>query len=196
MPSSTVDQMLLQVTGAMVTTVVAVLWLWTADVRGWWPFNSRILVHELLRHHAHANLLLASIPSAGGVAAMASVAIGERIAARTARRRTRVASARVERDAAHVRSCSRWERRSPVRVGAGRRTTCAASLVRRGPERRTDRGVGMSPRPAGYAEVESGIQLPWNPNGTRRGSAMVATGLAPKSAASRITRSLTSRPPS
>jgi hypothetical protein len=39
----------------------------------------------------------------------------------------------------------------------------------------------------------SGIQLPWKPNGTRWGSAMVATGFPVKSEASRITRSLPSR---
>jgi len=39
----------------------------------------------------------------------------------------------------------------------------------------------------------AGIQLPWKPNGTRRGRAIVATGLPVKSAASRITRSLPSR---
>ncbi len=39
----------------------------------------------------------------------------------------------------------------------------------------------------------AGIQLPWKPYGTRRGSWIRATGLPAKSEASRITRSLPSR---
>ena len=42
----------------------------------------------------------------------------------------------------------------------------------------------------GGTHRRSGIQLLWNPKGTRCGNAIVATGSREKSAASRITRSL------
>lgn len=43
------------------------------------------------------------------------------------------------------------------------------------------------------SQASSGIQLPWNPCGTRRGRCTRATGSFSKSTASRITRSLVSR---
>jgi len=50
MPSATVDQMVVQVAGAMMLSVAVVLWLWMADVRRWWPFNYGAAVEALLAH--------------------------------------------------------------------------------------------------------------------------------------------------
>lgn len=50
MPSATVDQMVVQVAGAMMISVLGVVWLWVADVRRWWPFNYGLAVEALLAH--------------------------------------------------------------------------------------------------------------------------------------------------
>jgi hypothetical protein len=50
MPSATVDQMVVQVAGAMTVSLLGVLWLWVADVRRWGPFNQGVAVEALLAH--------------------------------------------------------------------------------------------------------------------------------------------------
>jgi hypothetical protein len=50
MRSATVDQMVVQVAGAMMISVLGVVWLWVADVRRWWPFNYDAAVEALLAH--------------------------------------------------------------------------------------------------------------------------------------------------
>ena len=111
MPSSTVDHVLLQVTGFAAAAVLLVLWLWIADVRGWWPFNARDLVREFLELHDGATALLALTPAlnraALSVPAVPSAATGERLVPCKARRGAPACatSARVEAgDTVHVRS--------------------------------------------------------------------------------------------
>jgi hypothetical protein len=50
MPSSTVDLMLIQVTGAMVLCMAIILFLWIADVRRWRPFTAHVSARELFEH--------------------------------------------------------------------------------------------------------------------------------------------------
>ena len=48
MPSAVVDQMVMQVAGAMVGSVMLVVWLWLADMYRWFPFNHARAVDALM----------------------------------------------------------------------------------------------------------------------------------------------------
>ena len=52
MPSATVDQMVVQVIGAGMISVLGVAWLWVADVLRWWPFNFARATDALVVHGA------------------------------------------------------------------------------------------------------------------------------------------------
>ena len=108
------------------------------------------------------------------------------------------AAARVARPAGCLWPCG-----TPARHGAERRTTVLSTTfgvcrtrTQEVARRHRSRGlpVHRAISPPWLRDVtQPAIQLPWNPNGTRCGSLILATGSPEKSDASMITRSLPSR---
>src|SRR4030095_3045473 len=90
----------------------------------------------------------------------------------------------------HHTPCPALSRRDSSKEAdaVGRRAASASFAQRAEGERRASGGRAKTVPCAGYDG--SGIQFPWNPNGTRTGRWIVATGAAEKSRASRITTSL------
>lgn len=120
MPSSTVDLMLVQVTGFMVAVVGLVLWLWIADVRRWWPFDSGDRIQMLFEHHVgfEAVRMLATTAlerAYVGVTTVTSAAVrapsdGLRCGARRPLRTVAMSARAESRDDVHARACSRRSR--------------------------------------------------------------------------------------
>ena len=93
MPSATVDNMVINVAGALVGAVGLVVWLWIADVCRLWPFNGSVRAEDLVHQHV-------ALQTAGMVPALAFAPVHHhhhvrrqpasvRWAARTAARRER-----------------------------------------------------------------------------------------------------------
>jgi hypothetical protein len=123
--------MLVQVTGFMVATVVLVLWLWIADVRRWWPFDSTAHVQHLLDHHVgfevvrmlaataldSERIAVATVASATFRAPSEALTGGARRPLRTLAMSTGAEGC----DDVHTRACSRPDHASSGRPSGRRR---------------------------------------------------------------------------
>ena len=107
MPSAVVDQMVIQVAGAVVGAVSLVAWLWIADVCRLWPFNGSVRAEDLVPQRV-------AIQTAGMVPALALQPVHHRHARRqpaTVRWAARMAARPARRLASHVEHSRRGLRR-------------------------------------------------------------------------------------